>query len=66
MWVVWKPNAETNATSISLIGLPGTLVSASRMPLAAAIPANPVLSVSETGELAVDVDGSPLYLLFEP
>ena len=64
-WVVWTPTLEGKDTEITLEGVPGKLVSATKMPLTEkakeiALPGQPTPS-----SVKVTASGSPVYLVFE-
>ncbi len=65
IWAVWSPTGDGRSHAVTLENLPGRLVDAQRMPLAAVSPAKPMLPQAARGQLNVTVDESPLYLFFE-
>ena len=65
VWVVWTPTLEGKETEITLEGVPGKLVSATKMPLTEkaeeiALPKQPT-----PDSVRVTASGSPIYLVFE-
>jgi hypothetical protein len=65
-WVVWSPTGEERHFTATLDGAPGKLLEVERMPLAAAgRPAHELATQKADGGVDVEVDESPLYLIFE-
>lgn len=61
-WVVWSPTGTDRSEKLTLNTLPGTLISASRMPLAEKAGAETLKP--DGGKLEIEVSESPLYLEF--
>ncbi len=64
IWAMWSPTGEGRRFTATLANLPGQLVDAQRMPRAADPPARPPVTRDGTGQVNVQVDESPLYLIF--
>lgn len=66
IWAAWSPTGPGRAQVVRLARVPGRLVAAERMPLAAGeTVARPLPGVGAGGDLEVEVSGSPIYLRFE-
>lgn len=67
VWAVWSPTGERVTLRETLSRVPGRLVRAERMPLAANEPALPEGGAVQRsdGSVEADVTESPLYLVFE-
>jgi len=65
IWVAWSPTGNGNAFTATLDQIPGRVREVRLMPLDANPP--PPVVVTQTGgrQLKLDVDESPLYLLFD-
>jgi len=66
VWAVWSPTGDGKAFTATLEHLPGRLVDAQRMPLAAKAAFPAPLPPAGNQQVTVQVDESPLYLVFEP
>jgi hypothetical protein len=62
--VAWSPTGKGVTKTISLSGLPGEVVKAERMPLAAGDPKTVDLH-EENGSLKAEIEESPLYIEFK-
>lgn len=65
VWVAWSPTGEGKTHRVTLDGLPGALRRAEQMPLAAGEAAAVEEVREEKGTLALTVEESPVYLIFE-
>jgi hypothetical protein len=65
VWAVWSPTGDGNEVTITLDHTPGKLVDAQRMPLAANPPSPPVADQVSPRQVKVQINESPLYLVFE-
>lgn len=65
IWVVWSPTGEGRRYTTTIENVPGRLVEAQGMPLAADPSARPAVTQDKSGQVTVPVDESPLYLIFE-
>ena len=65
VWAAWTPEGEALDRQVELTGVPGRLISSSRMPLSAG-PAGPgAATQTRPGTVDLRISGSPVYLLFE-
>jgi hypothetical protein len=64
VWAVWSPTGEGKKFKATLENLPGKVVEAQRMPLAAESSAMPTADETGNGKLVIEVDESPVYLIF--
>jgi len=65
IWAVWSPTGKEKVFTVTLDHIPGRLVETQHMPLIAN-PSPPALEPQvSAGQLKVQVDESPLYLVFE-
>jgi hypothetical protein len=62
---VWSPTGDGKDFTTSLDGAPGRLVDAQKMPLTANPSDPPVAAQVGARQFRVQVDESPLYLVFE-
>ena len=65
LWAVWSPTGDGRVFTATLDHLPGRLVETQRMPFSANPAAPPIAAPVDAGRLKVQVDESPLYLVFE-
>ena len=65
IWAVWSPTGDGRAFTTLLDNIPGQLVNAQRMPLTANPSAPPAAPQAGARQVKVQVDESPLYLVFE-
>lgn len=65
VWAVWSPTGDGRNFTTTLENVPGRLVDAQRMPLTANPSARPAITQDNPGRVKVQVDESPLYLIFE-
>jgi hypothetical protein len=65
IWVVWSPTGDGRSITTTLDSVPGKLVDAQHMPLTADPPPRPVATLMGSQQVKVQVDESPLYLVFE-
>lgn len=65
VWVAWSPTGEGKSLTVTLDHTPGRLVETQRMPLASGDTAASGRAMGE-GRIEVQVDESPLYLVFGP
>ena len=63
-WVAWSQTGTGSRFTCELEGLPGPLERAERMPLTAGPAPLPVVSPRGSGRLEMEVDESPVYLVF--
>jgi hypothetical protein len=63
IWAVWSPTGQPGMRKTVLTGVPGRLVSASRMPLTEASPAPNTAREIQAGTIELEVGGSPVYLM---
>ena len=65
IWVVWSPTGSGNVITTTLKNVPGKLVDAQPMPLSANASAAPSARQLGNQLVTVQVEESPLYLVFE-
>jgi len=65
IWVVWSPTGDGTDFTTTLDGVPGRLVDAQHMPLTANPSDRPAATQVGARLVKVEVDESPLYLVFE-
>jgi len=65
IWAVWSPTGDGKDFTTTLDSAPGRLVDAQHMPLTANPSAWPVATQAGARQVKVQVDESPLYLVFE-
>jgi hypothetical protein len=65
IWAVWSPTGSGRDYTTTLDSVPGRLVDAQHMPLAADPSARPLATQVGARQVKVQVDESPLYLVFE-
>lgn len=65
VWAVWSPTSGRQEFTATLNNIPGKLVASHRMPFSATAPAAPLTTQVGPGQLKVQVDESPVYLVFE-
>ena len=65
VWVAWSPTGDGRNFTATLGNIPGKLVEAQRMPLAASPSSQPNVTQESSERIKVQVDESPLYLVFE-
>jgi hypothetical protein len=65
IWAVWSPTGDRRGFSATLDGVPGKLVDAQHMPLTANLSDRPSAAQLSGLKVKVEVDESPLYLVFE-
>jgi len=65
MWVVWSPTGEGRSFTATINNLPGKLVDAQRMLLTANSSEHPTVTQDNAGQIKVQVDENPFYLIFE-
>jgi hypothetical protein len=63
IWAVWSPTGEPGMRKTVRTGVPGRLVSASRMPLTETAPAPNTAREIQAGTVELEVGGSPVYLM---
>jgi len=64
IWVVWSPTGDGKSFTAKLDNIPSRVVDAQRAPLTEKPSASPTVTQEETGNIQVQVNGSPLYLIF--
>jgi hypothetical protein len=62
---VWSPTGDGREYTSTLDSVPGRLVDAQHMPLTAKSATRPIISQVSGRQVKVQVDESPLYLMFE-
>lgn len=65
IWVVWSPTGEGSSFTATLGNAPGRLVDAQRTPLTESPSPRPAVTQDKAGPVKVQVDESPLYLIFD-
>ena len=65
IWVVWSPTGDGRSFTTTLGNIPGPLVAAQHMPLTVNPAAPPVATPVGDRQVKIQVDESPLYLVFE-
>lgn len=65
IWVAWSPTGAERSFTATLDQVPGKLVDAQRTPLTAEPAVRPSVAQDKPGQINVQVDESPLYLIFE-
>ena len=65
IWAVWSPTGDGRDFTTTLDNIPGRLVRAEQMPLAAHASPRPCVTQAGARQLKVHIDESPLYLVFE-
>ena len=65
IWVVWSPTGDGRSFTTTLGNIPGPLVAAQHMPLTINPAAPPVATPVGDRQVKIQVDESPLYLVFE-
>jgi hypothetical protein len=65
IWAVWSPTGDGRDFTTTLDSVPGRLVDAQHMPLTANPSAPPTTAQVGARQVRVQVDESPLYLVFE-
>jgi hypothetical protein len=65
VWAVWSPTGTGNTLTATLDHIPGRLVDTQHMPLTANPPPPVAEPKTSAGELKVQADESPLFLVFE-
>jgi hypothetical protein len=66
IWAVWSPTGEARTAAATLADVPGKLMEAQRMALAAPAAASPPVAEQQAdGRIALEVTESPVYLKFE-
>lgn len=65
IWAVWSPTADAKPAEIILAGVPGKLLSATHMPLAAVEESSVTAKQATNGDINVEVGTSPVYLLLK-
>jgi hypothetical protein len=66
VWAVWSPSNKPGAMRMKLSNVPGYLISSSRMPLADAPATDGGAVQIAPGQIELEVDGSPVYLMLAP
>lgn len=65
VWVVWSPTGDGSTRTVTLDKVPGKLVDAQLMPLAAGVPGRPSVSQDDRGRITLQAAESPAYLIIE-
>jgi hypothetical protein len=65
IWAVWSPAGGNESAKTTLTGVPGKLVSSSRMPLTEAPADIGPIRQDKPGTIELEVSGSPVYLILE-
>lgn len=65
IWAVWSPTSGRNNFTTTLDNVPGKLIDAQPMPLKAEPAAPPVTTHVDAQRVTIQVDESPVYLIFD-
>ncbi len=63
VWAVWAPNQNPGTKTMNLVNVPGRLLSSSRMPLNDGTAPDGGAKQIATGQVELEVGGSPVYLV---